>query len=93
MAYAEHLAGLLPESPDICAICINGKFQNLDPQQAAHIVSHLRPRFAIPTHYDMMACNQADPETFRTEVQQQSPATKVHIMRYDQPFLYRKVAS
>lgn len=43
-AYAERLGALLPEQVDICAICINGRFHNLTPAEAAAIVNAIRPR-------------------------------------------------
>jgi L-ascorbate 6-phosphate lactonase len=89
-AYAEALERLLPKDVDICAICINGGFHNLDHKEAAKLIHAVRPCVAIPTHYDMMMCNCNDPETFRSAVRRASPDTSVHIMEYDRPFIYRR---
>jgi len=89
-AYAEGLPPLLPHDVDVCAICINGKFNNLGASQAASVVSIIRPRVVIPTHYDMMVCNLADPNEFNNILRQSSLPARLHIMRCGELYLVNK---
>ncbi|MFH1024387.1 MAG: MBL fold metallo-hydrolase [Planctomycetota bacterium] len=58
---------LLKAAPraEVLLVAINGKWGNLDAGQAVELASAVRPRFVIPNHYDLMALNSENPETFR----------------------------
>jgi L-ascorbate metabolism protein UlaG (beta-lactamase superfamily) len=49
---------------DLVFVVINGKGGNMSVADAVHLVGHLRPRLAIPTHYGMFAENTEDPQRF-----------------------------
>ena len=89
-AYAPRLGALLPREVDVCAICINGGFHNLAPAHAAEIVAAIRPRVAIPCHYDMMVNNVGSPEMFRIALAQTGSDTVFHEMRYYEPWIYQQ---
>ena len=89
-AYAEGLAALLPRHVDACAICINGKFNNLSAAQAAAIIDVIEPRVVIPTHYDMMHCNLADPGEFGAMLQQTHLSAQLRIMRCGELYVVNK---
>lgn len=88
--YAPQLARLLPREVDVCAICTNGNFGNLSAAEAADVVRALRPRVVIPTHYDMMVCNLADPAEFRVELERRAPEIVMQQMGYDAPWIYKR---
>jgi L-ascorbate 6-phosphate lactonase len=88
-AYAERLPTLLPEQVDICAICINGRFHNLAPAEAAAIVKAIRPRVVIPCHYDLMVNNIGSPESFREALDEAGADAIFVLMKYYEPWLYR----
>lgn len=90
-AYAESLGSLLPRDVDICAICINGGFNNLSHAEAARLACKVKPRVVIPTHWDMMRCNLGDPEMFRVALQQLQCDAKFELLGYDEPFVYTRV--
>lgn len=50
--------------PDIMCVCINGKFGNMSYYEAAVLCSMVKPRLAIPTHYDMIEHNTENPRNF-----------------------------
>lgn len=67
-----------PELPDIVTkslnghlqivfICINGKYGNMNWEEAVSIVKSLQPELAIPMHYGMFEENTADPLPFTVE--------------------------
>jgi L-ascorbate 6-phosphate lactonase len=89
-AYCNLLDGLLPRGIDICSICINGGFHNLDPLQAASIVKAVDPEVVIPCHYDMMIHNVEQPERLRTSLECLGSKVQVHIMDYYRPWVFRK---
>ncbi len=90
-AYAPRLGALLPRDVDVCTICINGGFHNLTPTHAAEIVKAVRPRVAIPCHYDMMVNNVGSPEMFRIALEQAGSDAAFHEMRYYEPWIYQRL--
>jgi L-ascorbate 6-phosphate lactonase len=89
-AYTERLPTLLPEQVDICAICINGRFHNLAPAEAAAIVKAIRPRVVIPCHYDLRVNNMGSPEAFREALDEAGADAIFVLMKYYEPWLYRR---
>ncbi len=89
-AYAERLAALLPEEVDICAICINGRFHNLAPAEAAGIVKAIRPRVVVPCHYDLMVNNTGSPQAFRVALDDAGSEAAFVLMKYYEPWLYQR---
>jgi len=90
--YCELLGSLVPRGVDLCAICINGGFHNLDPLQAARIVKAVDPAIAIPSHYDMMINNIGDPDMLRTALNLVGSSARVQVMDYYRPWVFRKLA-
>jgi L-ascorbate 6-phosphate lactonase len=89
-AWAERLLPLLPTNVDICAVCINGGYHNLAPEQAAAIIQAVSPRVAVPCHYDMMVNNVGSPEMFRAALERLSVPSAFHMLRYYEPWLYTR---
>lgn len=89
-AYAQQLEDLLPKDVDVCAICINGRFHNLSSSDAARLVKTIRPNVVIPTHYDLMACNQSDPENFRIALLHADCTATYCRLGYDEPLIYTR---
>lgn len=89
--YCELLDSLLPRGVDVCAICINGGFHNLDSLQAAHILKAIDPLVAIPSHYDMMIHNTGHPDTLRVALDLVGSKAQVRVMDYYRPWLFRRV--
>jgi L-ascorbate 6-phosphate lactonase len=89
-AWAEGLPALLPRNVDICAVCINGGYHNLGPEQAAAIIQGVSPRVAVPCHYDMMVNNIGSPEMFRAALERLGVPATFHMLRYYEPWLYTR---
>lgn len=88
-AWCELLGSLLPAAPDICTVCINGGYNNLNAGQAARLIAALRPRVAVPCHYDMMINNVANPEMFRVALDILGCPIPVYIPGYYAAWLYK----
>jgi len=50
---------------DVMAVCINGGYNNLSHWQAAELAARIKPKFAIPAHYDVMPHNVQHPHMFK----------------------------
>ena len=62
--YCELLLKAAPNA-DVLLTCINGKFGNLNIEEAIKLTKAVNPLFVIPNHYDVMALNAENPESFR----------------------------
>ena len=58
----------LRNKPDLAITCINGGFNNLSHFEAAQVMAQIKPKAAIPCHYDMFPDNAADPLQFRASL-------------------------
>jgi L-ascorbate 6-phosphate lactonase len=63
-AFCDLLLKACPKA-DVFLPCINGKFGNLSVEQAVSLTKAVAPRYVIPHHYDVMALNSENPESFR----------------------------
>lgn len=56
-------------SPDLMAICINGRWGNMNIADAVRVTRAVAPRFVLPMHWGLFAENTADPAEFVRELQ------------------------
>lgn len=71
--YSELLFAAAKHKPDLAISCINGGFNNLSHFEAAQVMSHVKPKAAIPCHYDMFPDNAVDPLQFRASLRLRAP--------------------
>jgi L-ascorbate 6-phosphate lactonase len=84
------LLGVTKHSPDIVITVINGGFHNLSHWEAAEVVAQIKPKVAIPCHYDMFPDNSADPRQFRAAMQFRAPGVGYQQLDYATPFVYSR---
>lgn len=86
------------DSPDIFLPPINGadRFRtmrrcigNMEAEESARLAALLGAKLTIPTHYDMVMDNTADPLRFAAELRRISPASSWHICALGERVLYR----
>ena len=82
------LPAAAPQNPDVLLVCINGKYGNLTAEQAAQLTAVIRPGVAIPNHYDMMALNSVDPDTYVHAMRQADDSVRVAVLDTMQPFVW-----
>jgi len=75
-------------SPDLVITCINGGFNNLSHWEAADLVGKLRPKAAIPCHYDMFADNSVDPKQFRASLRLRAEGVRYQELQHGEPFVF-----
>ena len=54
--------------PDVLLVCINGKYGNMNPEQAARLTHEIEPAVVIPMHWGLVAENTVDPAMFVSEL-------------------------
>ena len=64
-AFTPLLLQAAPKGVDLLLLPINGKWGNLNVEQAVELTAAVGPRYVFPHHYDLMALNTENPETFR----------------------------
>ena len=75
-------------SPDLVITCINGGFNNLSHYEAAQVVAKIKPKVAIPCHYDMFPDNAVDPRQFRASLKLYAPDTCYQELEHGTPFVF-----
>lgn len=54
---------------DYMFICINGKLGNMNVDEAVKLTNTIKPKIAIPNHYDMFESNSENPHKFTDNVE------------------------
>lgn len=86
--YSDLLASAAKHSPDLLITCINGGFNNLSHFEAADLARQIKPKAAIPCHYDMFADNAVDPRQFRASLRMQAPDVRYQELSHGRPFVF-----
>lgn len=84
-------SGLLSRSvphAEVLLVCINGKFGNLNVDEAVQLTQAVRPKIVVPMHYDVMARNTADPVTFARSLHSRMPDCRPCILKMMEPFVW-----
>ncbi|MCS7027061.1 MAG: MBL fold metallo-hydrolase [Bryobacteraceae bacterium] len=78
------------QKPEIVITVINGGFNNLSHWEAAELCSHLKPKVAIPCHYDMFPDNSVDPKQFRATLALQAPGVQYLELEHGKPYVFER---
>ena len=73
---------------DVMLVCINGKLGNMGIEGAAELTRYLRPKLVIPNHYDMFACNAADPWEFVMRMNGSGSEPPAKVLEVGEGFVY-----
>ncbi len=87
-AFTELLLEAAPSQVELLLVPINGKWRNLTVEQACVLTDALAPKFVVPNHYDMMAINSENPETFRHYLKKRSSAARCIVPELMHPFVW-----
>lgn len=79
-AYCDLLLKTAPKV-DVFLPCINGKYGNLNIAEAIAVTKAVDPKYVIPNHYDVMALNSENPESFRYFCSAENVAAKVVVLQ------------
>jgi L-ascorbate 6-phosphate lactonase len=86
--HSELLYSAAKHQPDLMITVINGGFNNLSHFEAAELASRIKPKAAIPCHYDMFADNSVDPRMFRASLGLKAPDVKYQELAHGQPLVF-----
>ena len=87
-AFTPLLLQAAPRGVDVMLVPINGKWGNLNVEQATELTAVVSPRYVLPNHYDLMALNAENPETFRWLCRQRKLAARCVIPSVMKPLLW-----
>ena len=87
-AFTPLLLQAAPKGVEVLLVPINGKWGNLNVEQAVELTAAVGPRYVVPNHYDMMALNAENPETFRWYCQQRRLPAQCVLPTVVQPFTW-----
>jgi L-ascorbate 6-phosphate lactonase len=82
------LASAAKFKPDVMIAVINGGFNNLSAWEAAELAAKIRPKVAIPSHYDMFADNAIDPRQFAAGLRVAAPGVEYRELKLGEVFVY-----
>jgi L-ascorbate 6-phosphate lactonase len=82
------LASAARHKPDLMIPCINGGFNNLSHDEAAQLAARIRPRAAIPAHYDMFLDNGIDPRRFESALKLRAPQVQYLQLQHGVEFTF-----
>jgi len=87
--YSDLLGHVRKLEPDVMITCMNGGFNNLSHWEAADVAAMIKPKVAIPCHYDMVPENAADPQQFRACLHYKAPQVQYQQLEYVKPFVFK----
>lgn len=74
--------------PEIIIPVINGKFGNMNPEEAALLVRDVQARVAIPCHFWTFAEHDGDPASFVKACREKAPEVKVVLLKQGECYTY-----
>jgi L-ascorbate 6-phosphate lactonase len=87
--YSELLSSAAKHKPDIVITCINGGYNNMSHFEAATLCGQIKPKLAIPCHYDMFPDNSVDPAQFRASLTLKAPGVAYQPLDHGKPFVFK----
>jgi L-ascorbate 6-phosphate lactonase len=76
--------------PDVLIPCINGRFGNLNAEEAALLTQKANPRFAIASHFWMFVEHGGDPGAYLENCSRLAPGVRSMVMKPGERLLFRK---
>ncbi len=87
--YHNLLAHVRKLEPDVMITCMNSGFNNMSHWEAAELAGQIKPKVAIPCHYDMFPDNSADPQLFRAALRYNAPDVRYEQLEHVKPFVFK----
>jgi len=86
----EEFASAVKMRPDVLIPCINGRFGNMDAQEAARMTSLVNPQAVIPSHFWMFVEQNGEPGAFLDGCKELAPETRAVLMKPGEELLFKK---
>lgn len=88
--YDPKLKEIKTYTPEIMLVCINGKWGNMNIEEAVKLTKELEPKVVIPMHYGMFKENTVNPEEFIELLRKSSISSRGIILNSTKFFIYSK---
>jgi len=75
--------------PHVVLPCINGRFGNMDAEQAARLIGRINPRVAIASHFWMFVEHGGDPASFLENCSKHAPGVRAMVMKPGERFVFK----
>jgi L-ascorbate 6-phosphate lactonase len=85
----EKLGPVIKMRPDIVIPCINGRYGNLDANEAALLVRDVNPQLAIASHFWMFVEHNGDPALFLECCSRVAPSLRAVVMKPGELLLFQ----
>lgn len=79
--------------PDVLLPCINGRYGNLNSEEAALLARDVNPRIVIASHFWMFVEHDGDPAAFLEHCARLAPGTQAMVMKPGERYVYRKLVA
>jgi L-ascorbate 6-phosphate lactonase len=79
--------------PDVLLPCINGRYGNLNSEEAALLARDVNPRIVIASHFWMFVEHDGDPAGFLESCAKLAPGVQAMVMKPGEVYVYRKPAA
>lgn len=76
--------------PDIMIVPINGKYGNLNPEEAARLAGRLGTRVVIPCHFWMFVEHDGDPGVFLEAIGAYAPGVTARVLAVGEGYIYER---
>ncbi len=86
----EEFAPAIKMRPDVLIPCINGRFGNMDAQEAARLTSLVNPQAVIPSHFGMFVEQNGEPGAFLDRCKELAPQNQTVLMKPGEELLFKK---
>jgi L-ascorbate 6-phosphate lactonase len=75
-----YLQPLIDLKPDVLIPCINGRFGNMNSEEAAELTSLIKPKIVIPCHFWMFKEHNGDPQSFVDTCEKLCPSVEIKLL-------------
>jgi L-ascorbate 6-phosphate lactonase len=86
----EEFAPAIKMRPHVLIPCINGRFGNMDAQEAARLTGLVNPQAVIPSHFWMFVEQNGEPGVFLAQSKKLAPQTQAVVMKPGEELMFKK---
>jgi L-ascorbate 6-phosphate lactonase len=86
----EEFKPVIEMHPDVLLPCINGRFGNMNSEEAAMLTREVNPKLAIASHFWMFVEHNGDPGSYLENCSKLAPGVKALVMKPGERCLFRK---
>jgi len=86
----EYFRAVAALRPEVLIPCVNGRFGNLNSEEAALLTRDIAPKLSIASHFWMFVAHNGDPASFLEYCAKLAPGVEAVVMKPGERLLFRK---